>query len=97
MEQVTEMKVPFCYGLMDTRMNVREILASAGVEVLYLPPYSPDLNPIEMSFSKLKALLRKERLRDVGALQDFLVQSPSYFSQAECEHYFNHAGYTLHD
>jgi transposase len=77
-------------------MKVQQLFAVAGVEVLYLPPYSPDLNPIEMSFSKLKALLRKEKLRDITKLQQFLQQSPQFFSAAECEHYFTHAGYIRH-
>jgi transposase len=76
--------------------KVRKLFASAGVQALYLPPYSPDFNPIEMSFSKLKALLRKEKLRDSTKLQEFLQQSPKHFSAAECEHYFTHAGYALH-
>jgi transposase len=76
--------------------KVRELFASAGVEVRYLPPYSPEFNPIEMSFAKLKALLRKEKLRDIAKLQQFLRQSPKFFSAAECKHYFAHAGYTLY-
>jgi transposase len=76
--------------------KIRTLFSSAGVDVLYLPPYSPDFNPIEMSFSKLKSLLRKEKLRDSTKLQAFLRQSPKQFSAAECEHYFTHAGYTLH-
>jgi transposase len=77
-------------------LKVRELFASAGVEVWYLPPYSPEFNPIEMSFAKLKALLRKEKLRDIAKLQQFLQQSPKFFSAAECKHYFAHAGYTLY-
>jgi transposase len=76
--------------------KVRQPFASAGVKVPYLPPYSPELNPIEMRFSKLKSPLRKEKIRDIAKLQEFSQQSPNYFSATECDHYFTHAGYTLH-
>jgi transposase len=73
----------------------RELIESRGATLLLLPPYSPDLNPIEMSFSKLKSVLRKEKIRDVGKLREFLSQSASLFSSVECENYFRHAGYCL--
>ena len=53
-----------------TRPRVRELIEAAGARLLYLPPYSPDFNPIEMAFSKLKALLRKAAERTIPALWD---------------------------
>ncbi len=77
-------------------LEVEALLASKGASVLYLPAYSPDLNPIELSFSKLKSVLRKRKIRDVGKLQRFLRRSPQLFSKTECRNYFRHAGYTVH-
>ena len=64
--------------------RVVPLIASKGVKVLYLPGYSPDLNPIELSFSKLKSVLRKLKIRDVPALQKFLLESGSLFAKEEC-------------
>jgi transposase len=55
--------------------DVEKLVESVGARVLYLPAYSPDLNPIELSFSKLKAVLRKKKIRDVGKLKRFLKRS----------------------
>lgn len=66
---------------------------TATPNVLRLPAYSPDLNPIEISFSKLKSILRKAKIRDVGVLQEFLRQSPCLFTPSECGRYIQHAGY----
>ena len=71
----------------------KELIEAKGATLLPLPPYSPDLNPIEMSFSKLKSVLRKEKIRDVGILREFLKISPKLFSPNECKNYFKHAGY----
>ena len=75
--------------------GVREALEEVGARAVYLPPYSPDYNPIEMVFAKLKALLRKygERTRDglwrrIGELVDTL-------SPLECSRYLKHCGYAL--
>jgi transposase len=73
--------------------EARKLIESAGAMLLRLPAYSPDLNPIEMSFSKLKSILRKEKIRDVGILQEFLHKSPRLFTPTECERYIRHAGY----
>jgi transposase len=75
--------------------DVEELLASVGVKVLYLPAYSPDLNPIELSFSKLKSVLRKLKIRDVGKLKRFLKRSPKLFTPDECKNYFKHDGYNV--
>jgi transposase len=73
--------------------RVVEVCAQRGVEVLYLPPYSPDFNPIEMAFSKLKALLRKAAARTVDNLWSVVADCLSAFTSEECRHYFEAAGY----
>jgi transposase len=73
--------------------GVRELIENAGAKLVYLPPYSPDLNPIEQVFSKLKALLRKAKERSVPALWDRIGQLLSAFPPQECDNYFRHAGY----
>jgi transposase len=73
--------------------GVREAIEAVGARVCYLPPYSPDLNPIEMFFSKLKALLRKFKERTFDALQTRLGSLLNEFSQTECLNYISHCGY----
>jgi transposase len=60
---------------------------------MYLPPYSPDLNPIEMAFAKLKANLRKAAERSMPALWDRIGSILDPYSPTECANYFAHAGY----
>jgi transposase len=74
-------------------VRVREMIEAAGAELRYLPPYSPDFNPIEMAFSKLKALLRKAAERTVGALWDAIGRFLDLFQPEECRNYFTAAGY----
>jgi len=73
--------------------GVRETIEAAGARLLYLPPYSPDFNPIEMAFSKLKALLRKTAARTVDDLWDAVAQSLDAFTPRECANYFATSGY----
>jgi transposase len=75
------------------RAAVGEAIEAAGCRLEYLPPYSPDLNPIEQVFAKLKALLRKAGERTVSGLWDFLGKSLDAFAPAECLNYFRHCGY----
>ncbi len=75
------------------RAGVREAIEAAGGVVRYLPPYSPDLNPIEQAFAKLKALLRKAGKRTVEELWAFLGASLDAFSAVECRNYLRHCGY----
>ena len=75
------------------RAGVRQAVEGAGCRLLYLPPYSPDLNPIERAFSKLKALLRRARERTVAGLQSFLCFCADAFRPDECANYFAHCGY----
>ena len=72
---------------------VRECIETAGAEFLFLPPYSPDLNPIEMAFAKLKALLRKAAERSVEALWAAIGRILETFAPQECRNYFAAAGY----
>lgn len=73
--------------------GVRDVIETAGARLLYLPPYSPDFNPIENAFSKLKALLRAKAERTIEALWDALAAVLAQFSPAECANYFKAAGY----
>lgn len=68
-------------------------IRAKGAWVLYLPPYSPDLNPIEMAFSKLKAHLRKQAVRTIGELWRAIGQICDLFTPEECLNYFKAAGY----
>jgi transposase len=73
--------------------GVREAIRAVGASILYLPPYSPDLNPIELMFSKLKALLRKLAARTVDSLWAGLGDALDRFSADQCRAFFRHAGY----
>ena len=73
--------------------RVREMIEAAGASLLYLPPYSPDFNPIENAFAKLKALLRKAAERTVEGLWTAIGRIVDLFSPAECRNYFAAAGY----
>lgn len=73
--------------------GVREAIEKAGARLLLLPPYSPDFNPIEMAFSKLKALLRKAAARTIDDLWCVIGECLGQFSTTECHHYFEAAGY----
>lgn len=70
-----------------------EVLKSIGAWFLFLPPYSPDLNPIEMAFSKLKSLIRKAAARSYDALWKAVGHVCDLFSDEECFNFFNAAGY----
>jgi transposase len=73
--------------------RVREMIEAAGADLRYLPPYSPDFNPIENAFAKLKALLRKAAERTIGGLWDAIGRIIDLFPPAECANYFSAAGY----
>lgn len=73
--------------------GVRKLIEAADARLLYLPPYSPDLNPIELAFAKLKTLLRKAAERTQEALWDRIGRLLTTFSPQECEKYITHAGY----
>jgi transposase len=73
--------------------GVRTAIEAAGANLLFLPAYSPDLNPIEMAFAKLKSLLRAKALRTMDELWSALGPISDTFSQNECRNYLRHAGY----
>jgi transposase len=73
--------------------GVREAIEARGASLLYLPPYSPDLNPIEHAFAKLKQSLRKAAARTIDALWDAIAHAIRDFSSDECANFLAHAGY----
>ena len=72
---------------------VRQLIRSAGAKLFFLPKYSPDLNPIEQVFAKLKHLLRKRAARTVEAVSAAIGQILKAFTPQECANYFENAGY----
>jgi transposase len=73
--------------------GVREAIENAGVRLVFLPQYSPDFNPIEMAFSRLKALLRKTAARSVEDLWRAIGEAIDAFTPGECQNYFAACGY----
>ena len=73
--------------------RVRALIESRGASLLYLPPYSPDFNPIENAFAKLKALLRREAARTVDALWSAIGRLIDLITPQECQNMFAAAGY----
>jgi transposase len=73
--------------------GAREAIEKAGAILLFLPPYSPDFNPIEQAFAKLKALLRNAAARTVGALEQARADALDAFTPHECANYFANSGY----
>ena len=73
--------------------GVREAVERAGARLLFLPPYSPDFNPIENAFATLKALLRKADARTIDDLRVAIASSLSAFTQTECQNYLAADGY----
>ena len=72
---------------------VRKAIHRVGAELRFLPPYSPDLNPIEMAFSKFEVYLKRRAARTVNELWDAIGHAIDIFTLAECEDYFAAAGY----
>ena len=73
--------------------GIREAIEAAGAELRYLPPYSPDFNPIEQFFAKLKALLRKAAARTVEALITAIADALTTVTPQECANYLANQGY----
>jgi transposase len=73
--------------------GVREAIEAAGASLLFIPPYSPDLNPIELAFAKLKALVRAKAIRTVDALWNAVGSVVDCFTPEECANYLRHNGY----
>ena len=72
---------------------VRIAIEAAGATLRYLPPYSPDLNPIEMAYSKFKALLKKAAARTIDELWAAIAQALPQLTPSDCANYFTDAGY----
>lgn len=73
--------------------GARAVIEATGAVMLFLPPYSPDFNPIEQAFAKLKALLRKTAARTVDALETAIATALGAFTPEECANYFTNSGY----
>ena len=73
--------------------EVRTAIEAVGARVRFLPPYSPDFNPIEQVFAKLKAFLRAARPRSFDAVTSLMVIALGLFTPAECANYIRHCGY----
>jgi transposase len=73
--------------------GIREAIEAVGATLVYLPPYSPDLNPIEQAFAKLKTLLRKAAARSIPALWDAIGKLLDAFTPKDCRNFFANAGY----
>lgn len=73
--------------------GIREMIEGAAANLLYLPPYSPDFNPIEMACSKLKAFLRKAAARTKEELDDAIAEAIEQYPAQHCENYFRACGY----
>ncbi|MCA1738266.1 MAG: transposase, partial [Actinobacteria bacterium] len=74
---------------------IRELIKSAGCELLYLPPYSPDLNPIEEAFSKIKGILRRVGARSREALIEALGKALAAITSEDARGFFEHCGYRI--
>jgi transposase len=75
--------------------EVRAAIEAAGARIRFLPPYSPDFNPIEMAFAKLKAFLRAARPRTFDHVTALTAAALALFTPAECRNYVRHCGYRL--
>ena len=73
--------------------SIRQAIRNAGAKLFYLPPYSPDLNPIEMAFSKLKTLLRKKNARTFEEIERAIADLLLAITPEECAAYFHEARY----
>jgi transposase len=73
--------------------GVKQAITACGAELLYLPPYSPDFNPIENAFAKFKAHVRKAAARTFEALETAAADALRQFDPSECVNFFAHAGY----
>ncbi len=76
------------------RVAAVRAIEGAGCSVVYLPPYSPDLNPIELAFAKIKARLRAAELRTIDKVENFFGTVHEAFTPEECRGYIRHSGYT---
>jgi len=73
--------------------SIRRLIRAVGARLFYLPPYSPDLNPVEQVFAKIKTLLRKADERTINGVCSRIGRLLEAFTPAECTNYFRNAGY----
>jgi transposase len=73
--------------------DIRAMIEARGCEVLYLPPYSPDFNPIELAYAKFKALLRRERPRSQTALDETITRTIDCITPTDAAGFIRHCGY----
>jgi len=86
--------IVICDNLASHKVSgVAEAIESAGAKIVFLPPYSPDLNPIEMEFSKMKTLLRKAAARTFQALLEAVAEALPKITKSDCAAFFKHASY----
>jgi transposase len=76
--------------------GLAELVEACGARLLYLPPYSPDFNPIELAFSKLKTWLRTAQARTRQALEDSIVAATDWITEQDAKNWFAHCGYYVH-
>lgn len=76
--------------------GLAEILAPYGARLLYLPPYSPDFNPIELAFSKLKTWLRTAQARTRDLLEKAISNAAEWITECDAQNWFDHCGYHVH-
>ena len=81
-------------GYTAATVGVQRLIEAAGAMLRYLPPYSPDLNPIQLCFAKLKTLVRAARCRSIETLWPLLGECVPRFAPTECRNYFHHCGYS---
>jgi len=75
--------------------GIREAIEAEGAQIIYLPPYSPDLNPIEPGFAKFKAILRRLGERTIDGLWQAIGRTVDLYSPQECRNFFHNAGYAI--
>jgi transposase len=75
--------------------GVRQLIEATGARLLYLPPYSPDFNPIEKCWAQLKQYLRAAKARSVSALEPAITSALSHLTADQAIGYFRHCGYAL--
>jgi transposase len=76
--------------------GIREAIEGKGAQLVYLPPYSPDLSPIEQCWCKVEAFLRKTQARTKQALDDAIAQDFAQVTPSDAQGWFRHCGYALH-
>jgi transposase len=75
--------------------GIKELIEATGARLIYLPPYSPDLNPIELCWSKLKSYIRKQEARSFGALGRAIKEAFKTITKSDLEAWFQHCGYSI--